>query len=116
VKSILIAKVDNGADRGYASAMELDSAIRAVSSPENLSSFAEHGYRTADKGRVLAALTKTGLDPDAALIAARAAVESVGGFVTSSERNAGLDGGRAGWRYIYEVWMVPENVASSRAA
>jgi hypothetical protein len=96
--------------------MDLDLAVRAVSAPENLSAFTEHGFRTADNRRVLAYLTKSGLDPDAALVAARAAVESVGGFVTSSERDPGLAGARASWRYIYEVWMVPEDVVGTRAA
>jgi hypothetical protein len=91
-------------------------AIRAVSSRGNLSAFAEHGYRDVNKKRVLNDLTSTGLDPDSALVAARAAVESVGGFVTNADRNAGLSGARASWRYIYEVWMVPEDVSDSRAA
>jgi hypothetical protein len=91
-------------------------AIRAVSSAGNLSAFAEHGYRDVNKKRVLGDLTRTGLDPDSALVAARAAVESVGGFVTNADRNAGLSGARAAWRYIYEVWMVPEDVSDSRAA
>lgn len=93
-----------------------DVAIRAVSTPENLSTFVERGFRTVDKARVLASLTRTGIDPDTALISARDAVESVGGVVASADRNAGLGGGRASWRYIYEVWMVPENVSTSRAA
>jgi hypothetical protein len=93
-----------------------DAAIRAVSTPQNLSSFAERGFRTVDKNRVLASLTGPEIDPEAALDAARAAVEAVGGFVTSTERNAGLGGGREGWRYIYEVWMVPEDVSIFRAA
>ncbi len=82
-----------------------------MSSRGNLSAFAEHGFRDVNKQRVLGDLTRTGLDPDSALVAARAAVESVGGFVTNADRNTGLSGGRASWRYIYEVWMVPENVA-----
>ena len=73
-------------------------------------------FARVDKNRVLESLTKSGLSPDAALTAAQAAVEAVGGFVTSADRNAGLRGERAAWRYIYEVWMVPENVADSRAA
>jgi hypothetical protein len=93
-----------------------DEAIRAVRSMGNLSRFSEHGFRTVDHNRVLASLVGAGLDPDAALDAARAAVEAVGGFVTSAERNAGLGGGRTSWRYIYEVWMVPEGVADHRAA
>jgi hypothetical protein len=91
-------------------------AIRAVSSKANLSAFAEHGFRDVAKNRVLKDLTRTGLDPDSALVVARAAVESVGGFVTNADRNAGLGGERASWRYIYEVWMVPEDISDSRAA
>jgi hypothetical protein len=93
-----------------------DAAIRAVSAPAHLSAFSERGFRTVDKGRVLASLTKAGLDPDSALVAAHAAIESLGGFVTNAERNAGLGGPRSAWRYLYEVWMVPEDVSSSRAA
>jgi anaerobic glycerol-3-phosphate dehydrogenase len=93
-----------------------DAAIQAVSAPGHLSEFSEHGFRTVDKGRVLASLTRAGLDPDAALVAAHAAIESLGGFVTNAERNAGLGGPRSAWRYLYEVWMVPENVSSTRAA
>lgn len=96
--------------------MEQETAVQAVTSSGNLSSFAERGFRTVDKVRVLKDLTRTGLDPDSALVAARAAVESVGGFVTNADRNAGLDGSRASWRYIYEVWMVPDTVAASHAA
>lgn len=96
--------------------MEQGTAVKAVTSNGNLSSFAERGFRTVDKTRVLKDLTGTGLDPDSALVAARAAVESVGGIVTNADRNAGLDGSRSSWRYIYEVWMVPDNVSSSRAA
>ena len=44
------------------------------------------------------------------------AVESVGGFLANADRNAGLSGERASWRYIYEVWMVPEDVSNVRAA
>jgi hypothetical protein len=91
-------------------------AIRAVSGRPNLSAFAEHGFRDVNKSRVLGDLTRAGFDPEGALVAARAAVESVGGFVTNADRNAGLGGDRASWRYIYEVWMVPEDVADSRAA
>lgn len=87
-----------------------------MSSKTNLSAFAEHGFRDVNKSRVLGDLTRAGLDPDSALVAARAAVESVGGFVTNADRNAGLSGSRASWRYIYEVWMVPEDVSDSRAA
>ncbi len=96
--------------------MEGREAIQAVSSAENLSAFAERGFRTVDKDRVLRVLTRTGLEPDSALVAARSAVESVGGFVTNADRNAGLGGERRTWRYIYEVWMVPENVCEIRAA
>jgi hypothetical protein len=91
-------------------------AIRAVSSRANLSAFVERGFRDVDKNRVLRQLTGTGLDPEGALVAARAAVESVGGFVTNADRDAGLGGARSSWRYIYEVWMVPEDVADTRAA
>ncbi len=93
-----------------------EAAIRAVSSPNNLSRFAEHGFRTVDLNKVVASLIGAGLDTEAALVAARAAVEAVGGFVTSADRNAGLGGGRSTWRSIHEIWMVPENVDVSRAA
>ena len=96
--------------------MTEETAIRAVSARENLSPFAEHGFRTVDKRRVLSALAKGEVDPDTALSAARAAVEAVGGFVTNAERNAGLGGERSSWRYIYEVWMVPENIGASHQA
>jgi hypothetical protein len=91
-------------------------AMRVVSSPENLSKFSEHGFKTVDKNRVLNALISAGADPEAALSSARAAVESVGGIVASRERDAGLGGERASWRYIYEVWMVPEDAKASQAA
>jgi hypothetical protein len=58
----------------------------------------------------------TGQDPDTALAAARSAVESVGGFITSADRKAGLGGERRTWRYIYEIWMVPENLSDIRVA
>jgi hypothetical protein len=87
-----------------------DAAIRAVSSPKNLSRFAEHGFKTVDVNKVVMSLTGTGLDTEKALVAARAAVEAVGGFVTTADRNAGLGSGRRAWRSIYEIWMVPEGV------
>jgi hypothetical protein len=96
--------------------MTEQTAIRVVCAEENLSPFAERGFRTVDKRRVLSTLAKNEVDPGAALSAARAAVEAVGGFVTNAERNAGLGGERSSWRYIYEVWMVPENVGASQAA
>jgi hypothetical protein len=85
-------------------------AIRAVSSPNNLSRFAEHGFKTVDVNKVVGSLIGPELDTEAALVAARAAVEAVGGFVTSAERDARLASGRATWRSIYEIWMVPEDV------
>ena len=93
-----------------------EAAIQAVSNQQNLSRFSEHGFRTVDKNRVLASLAGPELEPEAALDAARAAVEAVGGFVVATERNAGLGGRREGWRYIYEVWMVPEDVSVVQAA
>lgn len=97
----------------YARLMEpKDAAVQAVSSPENLSRFADRGFKTVDQNKVLGFLLGSGLGMQDALETARAAVEGVGGFVTSTDRG----GARTAWRSVHEIWMVPENVDVSRAA
>jgi hypothetical protein len=80
-------------------------ARRAVTTPANLASFGERGFRTVLNGRVVDHLTLTvGLERRQALLAARTAVEEVGGLVVGSRNDADV----TPLRPINEVWMIPE--------
>ena len=60
-------------------------ARNAVTSPANLASFGERGFRTVISGRVVDYLVlKAGIDRAAATVAARKAIEEVGGLVVGS--------------------------------
>jgi hypothetical protein len=88
-------------------------ARRAVTLPANLASFGERGFRTVINGRVLDYLVlNAGLDRGAGLVAARQAIEEVGGLVVSSHTNADVPT----LRPISEVWMIPETAVLRDAA
>lgn len=80
-------------------------ARRTVTSPANLATFGERGFRTVINGRVIDQLFLTaGLARPEALLAARKAIEGVGGLVVGSRSDADAPT----LRPISEVWMIPE--------
>jgi hypothetical protein len=82
-----------------------DVARRTVTSAANVATFGERGFRTVINGRVLDRLfLDAGLDRGAALVAARKAIEEVGGLVVGSRSDADAPTRRP----ISEVWMIPE--------
>jgi hypothetical protein len=86
---------------------------RAVTSPANLASFGERGFRMVVNGRVLDELVlKAGLDRRAGLVAARKAIEGVGGLVVGSRTDADVPT----LRPSSEVWMIPETAVLREAA
>jgi hypothetical protein len=80
-------------------------ARRTVTSSANLATFGERGFRTVINGRVLDQLFLTaGLGRPEALLAARRAIEEVGGLVVASRADVDVPS----LRPISEVWMIPE--------
>lgn len=85
-------------------------ARRTVTSPANLATYGERGFRTVINGRVLDQLFLTaGLGRREALLAARKAIEEVGGLVVASRPDDGPT-----LRPVNEVWMIPETACGPR--